>query len=99
MLDNVVILGLPPHTRGIPIRRAGNHKLIGITPAYAGNTNFVQVSHKKDRDYPRIRGEYLPLLVPDFLISGLPPHTRGILTGKRFGKLTVGITPAYAGNT
>ena len=32
-------------------------------------------------------------------LIGSPPRVRGIVTGSRFGNLTVGITPACAGNS
>ena len=50
-------------------------------------------------DHPRIHGEHLAIknVVPAFI--GSPPHTRGTLSGCKVKNRSVGITPAYTGNT
>ena len=54
-----VSLGLPPHTRGIQVHLRFFLLPSGITPAYAGNTFAVECELHFNRDYPRIRGEYI----------------------------------------
>ena len=51
--------GSPPHTRGTLISLATVAALVGITPAYAGNTTSNSAVGVSVRDHPRIRGEHL----------------------------------------
>ena len=92
-------VGSPPHTRGIP-----GHPLLscwhpGLTPAYAGNTCVSHVVKLPVRAHPRIRGEYLCPSAVLFADMGSPPHTRGIRSFSASSSVSVGLTPAYAGNT
>ena len=50
-------------------------------------------------DHPRLRGEYLAISIILEVILGSPPLTRGIQRQAGVVGHTVGITPAYAGNT
>ena len=50
--------GSPPHTRGTLIDGAKGLASFGITPAYAGNTNYFYRTGCKCGDHPRIRGEH-----------------------------------------
>ena len=50
--------GSPPLTRGIPIYRVQLARVVGITPAYAGNTVLSSAQGAAQRDHPRLRGEY-----------------------------------------
>ena len=52
-------MGSPPLARGILARSTKDLLEIGITPACAGNTILVLVSKYRNRDHPRLRGEYL----------------------------------------
>ena len=52
-------IGSPPHTRGIRQLFVQNSILMGITPAYAGNTRQEKNAGLGVWDHPRIRGEYL----------------------------------------
>ena len=70
-----------------------------FTPAHAGNTTSSSSSVSIVKVHPRSRGEYVPVLLLQYLHQGSPPLTRGIL-GPILG--TVGsarFTPAHAGNT
>ena len=55
--------------------------VLGITPAYAGNTLLKLEYATKVQDHPRIRGEYEVIVESPTFILGSPPHTRGILFG------------------
>ena len=91
--------GSPPPTRGTQFEFKLHFVRAGITPAYAGNTNAARRVPHGAKDHPRLRGEHGLRLVPASILSGSPPPTRG--THKRgFPCLaSIGITPAYAGNT
>ena len=95
----LVLLGSPPHTRGI--RSADIHigGLGGITPAHAGNTQDSQRTSTAPRDHPRTRGEYISDQGRAITLEGSPPHTRGILLSDPDIRRSGGITPAHAGNT
>ena len=93
------VLGSSPRMRGTLGRRVVGLCLVGIIPAYAGNTTARNASTKAKRDHPRVCGEHRPEhhIVP--VLRGSSPRMRGTLqphagkVGKR------GIIPAYAGNT
>ena len=72
---------------------------MGITPAYAGNTESSECSQRVSWDHPRIRGEHMNSSHDAYLLMGSPPHTRGTQGRIYFQTLESGITPAYAGNT
>ena len=50
--------GSPPHTRGTRPNVLANVSFTGITPAYAGNTEQIELIAFVVRDHPRIRGEH-----------------------------------------
>ena len=70
-----------------------------ITPAYAGNTFYVESLSGRNQDHPRIRGEYVKNILRLQNSGGSPPHTRGILSPCLIKISGLRITPAYAGNT
>ena len=73
--------------------------VLGITPAYAGNTYLSYGRCVQDKDHPRLRGEhkFMPALLP--LMVGSPPPTRGTHDDTLPFSGVDRITPAYAGNT
>ena len=91
--------GSPPHTRGTPLFTASIISTIRITPAYAGNTLSIADFIRNAWDHPRIRGEHSTTSFFSSPAKGSPPHTRGTHYTKKETHLTIGITPAYAGNT
>ena len=93
------LLGSPPHTRGILKNVNIFPQIVGITPAYAGNTYKGSRSQRGERDHPRIRGEYFTATGDIVANLGSPPHTRGIRRDHLWLCPELGITPAYAGNT
>ena len=91
--------GSPPLTRGIHIGLADENKIVGITPAYAGNTRRRECQRVMWWDHPRLRGEYRCREKVTLTQEGSPPLTRGIPISGDCLSVRVGITPAYAGNT
>ena len=91
--------GSPPLTRGTPGVPGKCRSQPRITPAYAGNTSPSCRPHGRLWDHPRLRGEHAVLVIFLFPFTGSPPLTRGTRHLRRFCLRTVGITPAYAGNT
>ena len=71
----------------------------GIIPAYAGNTDVKSKNANDFRDHPRICGEHLLPKAPTGTAAGSSPHMRGTREDRRTIGQTVGIIPAYAGNT
>ena len=53
-----LLLGSPPHARGIPDTILIFCRSSGITPACAGNTRQFRRPLRTLRDHPRMRGEY-----------------------------------------
>jgi len=91
--------GSPPHTRGSPRRLHFLARQQRITPAYAGITCKIRLSHESGQDHPRIRGDHNFAQHLDQLGTGSPPHTRGSLQHPLPARLPIRITPAYAGIT
>ena len=73
--------------------------VLGITPAYAGNTQNGKSWSVRARDHPRLRGEHYITLNMDVIILGSPPPTRGTRAIATKAAPLDRITPAYAGNT
>ena len=92
-------IGSPPPTRGTPVNTIFDWSLLGITPAYAGNTSFPTVCAPSCWDHPRLRGEHRLTAIDKPFCLGSPPPTRGTLHTLTQILLCKGITPAYAGNT
>ena len=91
--------GSPPHARGTAGFYHDRLRLDGITPACAGNRDFIRLARAEFGDHPRMRGEqgYVETLSKN--PKGSPPHARGTVDvpGKRW--VFEGITPACAGNS
>ena len=92
-------LGSSPHMRGTPPDMLVDAYLIGIIPAYAGNTACAHLRYCPRRDHPRICGEHIKRKSFPVILRGSSPHMRGTL--KEFVERVdgLGIIPAYAGNT
>ena len=91
--------GSPPLARGILPAALPIFGANGITPACAGNTNYVNDSRWNRRDHPRLRGEYPRRHLPRMSCLGSPPLARGIQVFVWMLNQRLGITPACAGNT
>lgn len=75
---SAVVVGSPPHARGILTFSRNLYNRFGFTPAYAGNTACTDVVNRCDWDHPRMRGEYFWLRQKKLFYHGSPPHARGI---------------------
>ena len=51
-------IGSPPLARGVPCHRPGDRRQQRITPACAGSTLTIATMSTRQRDHPRLRGEY-----------------------------------------
>ena len=93
------IQGSPPPTRGTRKIPVIQFVAVGITPAYAGNTNTNNIAQHTNEDHPRLRGEHATVKENAYPFLGSPPHTRGTQKRTGTGRTIYRITPAYAGNT
>ncbi len=91
--------GSPPHTRGTHNISYIKYSRSGITPAYAGNTDYQYMIEHYPEDHPRLRGEHSFYLCDISCDIGSPPPTRGTRTSLSCSVCSFRITPAYAGNT
>ena len=94
-----LFLGTPPLARGIQSRTVAKDKMIGTTPACAGNTRSQYPWGALTWEHPRLRGEYLPVHGSEPPGSGTPPLARGIHVWPTDRRQAYGNTPACAGNT
>ena len=90
-------VGSPPHTRDKWVSGNTKEHKDRITPAYAGQMNFVIDEISIKGDHPRIRGTNSAALREGALRAGSPPHTRDKCQYKIPENAQTGITPAYAG--
>ena len=72
---------------------------IGIIPAYAGNTYKHVRGWKFRRDHPRVCGEHVVGERKGSVQTGSSPRMRGTPFPTSKPCVTMGIIPAYAGNT
>ena len=93
------LAGSSPRMRGTLRVHHSFGGLIGIIPAYAGNTGTRNIFYKHRGDHPRVCGEHVMMVGSFRLSKGSSPRMRG--TQPTFGwvKGYEGIIPAYAGNT
>ena len=70
-----------------------------IIPAYAGNTQYLQWLLRANQDHPRVCGEHIndPPITEG--LNGSSPRMRGTQVAPHGAEHTLGIIPAYAGNT
>ena len=73
--------------------------LLGIIPAYAGNTGVESFGQIQIGDHPRVCGEHIVQLFAQLVQVGSSPRMRGTLAGYAHHFHAGGIIPAYAGNT
>ena len=71
--------GSPPRMRGKPNDETSISAHTGITPAYAGKTQFFAFAPRRDQDHPRVCGENNPHVVGIIGQPGSPPRMRGKL--------------------
>ena len=90
-------VGSPPRMRGKAGFLRASSFLTGITPAYAGKSESIDVQAEIERDHPRVCGEKLSCPARGRHHKGSPPRMRGKALFYRFALGLLGITPAYAG--
>mgnify|MGYP001287070575 CR=1 FL=1 len=93
------VAGLPPLTRGAPVRSQAGSDESGPTPAHAGSTTAAAIVPASTAAYPRSRGEHGRVLDEPVQNPGLPPLTRGARHGDGRHLPGRGPTPAHAGST
>ena len=91
--------GSSPRMRGTLTTIRCAPELIGIIPAYAGNTFRPCRLVVRGRDHPRVCGEHVCQYGRVHIERGSSPRMRGTLTPILSGSVHTGIIPAYAGNT
>ena len=69
--------GSSPHMRGTPRLKPSFPTIIGIIPAYAGNTIRSASNHPAERDHPRICGEHVRELSSRTYFTGDHPRICG----------------------
>ena len=89
--------GSPPRVRGKGGARLRHHPDPGITPARAGKSLSMRVSHSTAQDHPRACGEKSAAMQNNLAREGSPPRVRGKVRHFRFLLACRGITPARAG--
>ena len=85
--------------RGTPHVHEVAARIRGIIPAYAGNTGSAICCMRYGRDHPRVCGEHSILVFSRWNVLGSSPRMRGTPLDFPLDSLTLGIIPAYAGNT
>ena len=70
-------IGSPPRMRGKDSIMDGLQGVHGITPAYAGKSDFSLSPPSVPQDHPRVCGEKLPFPVFLARCTGSPPRMRG----------------------
>ena len=85
--------------RGKVLPLAGEKGCAGITPAYAGKSQWAGGFVVSIGDHPRICGEKPLGKVQQWFEPGSPPHMRGKVREMIHPDIGLGITPAYAGKS
>ena len=91
--------GSSPRMRGTPGEQIMQIVVIGIIPAYAGNTFANCRVIGMIRDHPRVCGEHGRVVTVNGNVKGSSPRMRGTPKWMVLHVLPYGIIPAYAGNT
>ena len=92
-------VGSSPRMRGTLTILSRPNDLIGIIPAYAGNTERHYQRRVAGRDHPRVCGEHWCFWNPRIALWGSSPRMRGTHLLHLLPFPEEGIIPAYAGNT
>ena len=91
--------GSSPRMRGTPAKTVSEYGLVGIIPAYAGNTCSASIKSPSTRDHPRVCGEHPHMYATLHISEGSSPRMRGTHDDNTNQQEGRGIIPAYAGNT
>ena len=90
---------LPPRARRIPASSKANDSTGGTTSACAENTDHDSVGLFQQRNYLRVRGEYISPLDATGIFGELPPRARRIRVDAGWISDDGGTTSACAENT
>ncbi len=85
--------------RGTLPKRVMANNLLGIIPAYAGNTIHILCRRLQRWDHPRVCGEHIYGVSPFTPCAGSSPRMRGTPADRMSAQHVKRIIPAYAGNT
>ena len=85
--------------RGKDTQTVEQARRVGITPAYAGKSDFVLLSGCSSWDHPRVCGEKLFFVGGVIFQPGSPPRMRGKACAGVVAGVVIRITPAYAGKS
>ena len=91
-------LGSPPRVRGTGNSSLDVSERKRITPACAGNRAGLFRQKNLRGDHPRVCGEQSVSSNISTCSKGSPPRVRGTVSVRAGNSMTVGITPACAGN-
>ena len=90
---------LPPRARRILVFKDDSQVCVGTTSACAENTSAEKFEETLDRNYLRVRGEYLLVVSSLSALSELPPRARRIQHLTKHETYSIGTTSACAENT
>ena len=90
---------LPPRARRIHSPDELGGRFIGTTSACAENTDTGDTSARSNRNYLRVRGEYVLMRLILMLSRELPPRARRIRSTRKASRRPAGTTSACAENT
>ena len=96
---SVTSVGSSPRMRGTPLHVGFGEHVVGIIPAYAGNTTRSAWRISNHGDHPRVCGEHFLYDRFAMKLPGSSPRMRGTLQSSGIPRHISGIIPAYAGNT
>ena len=91
--------GSSPRMRGTLMLAVSVAVVLGIIPAYAGNTSCTVIVYNFPWDHPRVCGEHDPPIRVGTRRQGSSPRMRGTRRLRAFLRKSRRIIPAYAGNT
>ena len=92
-------LGSSPRMRGTHTAKIVCRDVVGIIPAYAGNTGSLFQPAIRLEDHPRVCGEHTYPYTFRNGKQGSSPRMRGTHVAGNATPVDSGIIPAYAGNT
>ena len=92
-------MGSSPRMRGTLGSAIQAPFILGIIPAYAGNTTRILRKPLTNRDHPRVCGEHAAFAFAGLAEEGSSPRMRGTRHDSGGRAIDSGIIPAYAGNT
>ncbi len=94
-----VLGGPPPHGRGV----LGREEVVDVdhrsTPAWAGSSRTTTRGLRSSPVHPRMGGEFVMLATLANMLTGPPPHGRGVPAGLVDRDDQIRSTPAWAGSS